>query len=226
MTLRRAAKPRLSRLRRLSNDHSALNITPKGGELCDMENAISDDYIVQLYSENGMSQNDISRLFDINLKHIRNILKQAGFDTSRYRRIPAKDEEVISILLLAGVTFRAAGEATDISFHVIRDIAERLPDRSARRIYKAPKFTVTKREETFLSRFLSGESFCRICTSMHLSNEEILRCFSMLDNYALHQHSAALCRSLKAEDMNLNTVTSLARKYGISTSVVKAHLNI
>ena len=185
---------------------------------------ISGERIVRLY-KNGLSQNDISRIHNISVKHIRAILKKAGFDTASYRRIPAEYEKVIDILLLGGVTFRSAGEVTDISFHVIRDIAERLPEDSVREAYHKPKFEITEREETFLCRFNQGECFCKLSVCMGLSKKEILRCYSMIDNSVLTKHRKALRRHLKAEDLTSNTVTSLARKYGISASVVKAHLN-
>lgn len=185
---------------------------------------IRDDEIVYLY-RNGMSQADICRKYNVGPKHTRTVLNRAGFNTSRYRRVPPEHEAVIGKLLLAGITYRDAADATDISFHVIRDIAERLPNKSRRRTYRKPRFKPSKREETFFSRYLAGECFCRICVSMHMTGKEIVRCYAMLDDSALSLHGEALQRRLRSEDMEQNTVTSLARKYGISTSVVKAHLN-
>ncbi len=186
--------------------------------------ALSDKEIIQLY-ENGMSQNDIHRKYNINLKHIRAVLKDAGFNTAGYRRIPAEQEKVIRTLLLAGISYRAIGEATDMSYHVIRDIAERLPFGTGRQSYHKRNHRMRDRDSEFLSRFLDGESFCNISISMHLDNKEILRCYSYLDHVALSRHSDALRQRLTAEDTNHNTETSLARKHGISASVVKAHLN-
>lgn len=187
--------------------------------------ALSDREIIQLY-ENGMSQSDINRKYNISLKHTRAVLKKAGFNTSGYRRIPAEHEEVIGALLLAGIPYRSVGEVTDMSFHVIRDIAERLPDRPDRRPYRKLNYRKMARDEAFLSRYLDGECFCSLCVSMDLSDREIVRCYSMLnDPVSLSRHSDALRRRLNAEDKAHNTETSLARKYGISASVVKAHLN-
>ena len=185
---------------------------------------ITQEEIIRLY-KNGMSQNDISRMYGVRLQTTRAVLKEAGFDTFAYRKVPAGHEAVIQILVRAGITYRAISKATDISFHTIRDIAERRPARGMRAAYQQPKVVISSEEEIFLSRFLSGESFCMICDSLGLNARGILRCFALLDDTVLTQHSEALSLRLKAEDMSENTITSVARKYGISASVVKAHLN-
>lgn len=186
--------------------------------------SISDAEIIHLY-ENGMSQNDIRRQYPVGLRTVRAVLRKAGFDTSSYRRFPVQFEEVLYVLLRAGVFYRKIADVTDISFHVIRDIAERRPGRDQRSAYLHPKVIITEREETFLARYQDGECFCVLCVSLGLSAKEILRCFALLDQDILARHRAALGERLRGEDMSLNTITSVARKYGISSSVVKTYLN-
>ena len=183
------------------------------------------DEIVRLY-QCGMSQKDISAHLGIGLKQIRALLRWAGFNTSEYRRIPHEYEDAICVLLGAGVSYRAISEATDISFHVIRDIAERRSVKHVRHSYRRPDPGVLSlREQEFLTRYRSGESFCAVCADLSLGMEELLRCYSLLDLPARSIHSEALCRRLQAEDLRHTTERSLARKYGISISVVKAYLN-
>ncbi len=187
------------------------------GTLCESE-------IIRLY-ENGLSQNDILRLYSVPLKTTRAILKAAGFDTASYRRIPTKHEEIIDILLRAGITLRRISEVTDISFFVISDISKRQINKIRQMRLLNDEPATTRRERKFLSQYLSGFSFCSIANSMSLNKKELLRCFAMLDEAAQQQHGEALRVRLNGEDMTQNTVTSLARKYGISRSVVQAHLN-
>lgn len=181
--------------------------------------------IISLY-QSGISQKDISNQLGIGVKKIRSVLRTVGFDTSAYLRIPPEFEEVLLILLNAGISYRAVSEVTEISFHVIRDISERHSGRPRSRAYRKPlPYSATAREQGFLSRFLSGESFCAICTQLKLREEEILRCFGLVDLSVFAQHSAALRSLLKGEDISQYHERSLARKYGISTSVVKAYIN-
>jgi len=180
--------------------------------------------IISMYKR-GMSQKEISEKYGVCQKRTHRVLQKAGFDTSAYRRIPNVCIEIIYVLLRAGVGYRAAGEATDISFHAIRDIAERHPRGLVRSEYKEPRLIITDRETAFMNRYLAGECFCMICSSMNMSRKEILRCYAMITDAILAEHRKALRARLNAEDMNYNTVASLARKYGISASIVKAHLN-
>lgn len=186
---------------------------------------LSDSEIIQLY-ENGLSQQDILRLYGIPVIKTRAVLQDAGFHTAIYRRIPLEYEEIIYVLLHAGISYRRIAEVTDISVHLIRSIAERRPNPivEKRRIRFLP--TPTQREATFLQYYLSGHCFCVLGIYLELREQEILNCYALLDAKTVQVHHSALRCRLEEEDMQQNTVSSLARKYGISISTVKAHLNI
>ena len=181
--------------------------------------------IIDLY-RSGMSQKDISTHLSVGLKKIRAILRKEGFNTTAYLRIPPEHEEVIHTLLRSGISYRAVSELTDISFHVVRELAQRHPDPCRRRAYrKLLSASSNVRDQEFLTRFLAGESFCVISVDLKLSEEEILRCCCLIDIADLARHSESLRARLKGEALNQCHERSLARKYGISTSVVKAYLN-
>lgn len=186
---------------------------------------ITDEEIIALY-KNGMSQKDICRKFDICYKHTSEVLKKAGFHTSKYRRCPVKHEDIIYKLYIAGISMSSIAKATDMSFHVIRDIIKRMPSRPERAIYENPFIELNDKDALFLSRYISGETFLLLCVDLNANNEDLLRFFSCIDENIMKKHSYALCKRLNAEDMQNCTVTSLARKYGISSTVVKSHLNI
>ena len=186
---------------------------------------ITNEEIIALY-KNGMSQKDICRKFDICYKRTSEVLKKAGFHTSKYRRCPVKHEDIIYKLYVAGISMSSIAKATDMSFHVIRDVIKRMPPRPERAIYVNPHIELNDKDVLFLSRYTSGETFFLLCIDLNANDEDLVRFFSCIDVDIMMKHSYALCKRLKAEDMQNCTVTSLARKYGISSSVVKSHLNI
>lgn len=181
--------------------------------------------IIHLY-ENGLSQQDIRRLYDCSIKRIRNVLQTAGYNTAIYRKIPLEYEEVIQVLLRMGISYRAIAEVTDISYHVVREIAERRPNKTVKKTCIKKREAKTEREAMFLHYYLSGQSFCVLCVSLGLCKNEIHKCYALLDEAVIQTHRRSLRSCLLAEDLSQNTISSLARKYGISTSTVKAHLNI
>lgn len=181
--------------------------------------------IIRLY-EKGLSQQDIHRLHSCSITKIRTVLQDAGYNTAVYRKIPLEYEEVIHVLLRARISYHAIAEATDISYHAIREIAERRSNKTVEKTcIKKPK-RKTEREAMFLHYYLSGQSFCALCVFLGLSKNEICRCYTLLDEAAIQTHRRALRSCLYAEDLSQNSISSLARKYGVSTSTIKAHLNI
>jgi len=186
---------------------------------------LTDEEIIHLY-ENGLSQQDIRSLYGGSIKRIRTVLQDAGYHTAIYRRVPLEYEQVICVLLHAGVSYRAIAEATDISYHVVRDIAERRPNKAVKKMQRKKRTSKTERESLFLYQYLYGTPFCVLSVSMHLTKNEILHCYTLLDRDIIHTHQTSLGCRLLAENLGENTVSSLAHKYGISTSTIKAHLNI
>lgn len=184
-----------------------------------------DSEIIQLY-DNGLSQQDILRLYGVPVIKTRAVLQDAGFHTANYRKVPLEFEEIIYVLLHAGISYRRIAEVTDISQHVIRSIAERRPNPTVEKRRNWIPLTPTQREATFLQYYLSGQCFCVLGVYLELREQEILNCYALLDATTLQAHRRALHCRLEEEDMQQNTVSSLARKYGISASTIKAHLNI
>lgn len=186
---------------------------------------LPDNEIIRLY-KNGLSQQDISRLHGVDIEKIRAVLRRAGFHTAIYRKMPKEYEEVIYILLRAGISYHRIAAVTDISHHVIRSIAERRPDKTVKKIGKRKVSALTQNETKFLQHYLSGQCFCVLSVYLGLSKKEILNCYALLDENTIQVHQRALRWCLEKEDMQQNTVSSLAKKYGISISTIKAHLNI
>ena len=155
--------------------------------------------IIRLY-ELGLSQQDICQPYRCSIKRIRSVLRDAGYNTAVYRKMPLEYEEVIQALLCAGVSYRSIAEATDISYHVIREIAERRPNKTVRKTCIKKREAKTEREAVFLHYYLSGQSFCVLCVSLGLRKSEIYKHFALLDESMIQAHRRALRSCLYAEE--------------------------
>lgn len=191
----------------------------------DFNTSVTDVEIIRLY-ENGLSQQEIHRLHGCNIKRIRAVLQNAGYNTAIYRRTPMEFEDVIHVLLRAGVSYRAIAEVSDISYHVIREIADRRENKMIKKVPIRKRDAKSEREAIFLHHYLSGQSFCLLSASMGLTKNEIIKCYALIDDDSIRAHREALRTRIYAEDACQNTISSLARKYGVSASTIKAHLNI
>lgn len=179
--------------------------------------------IISLYKE-GKSQSDIRRICGASLKIVNQTLIDAGFNPMDYRKIPEECKKIFFVLWRHGVTYQKASNVMDLSFDAVRDFVERTP-KIVRTTYMQPNFDVSEDHKALVNMYVSGLTFFEICAKEGLDDERILQFYSLLSPEVLRKHSNKLCRRLRRKDMNRNTVYSLARKYGISVSVVKAHLN-
>ena len=186
---------------------------------------LTNEEIIHLY-ENGLSQKDIFRMYGTPIEKIRSILQEAGFHTAIYRKLPLEYEQVICILLQGGFSCQRIADVTDISYHVIRSVADRHRNKTSKKTRTRKLPVPTEREAMFLQHYRIGQCFCALSVYLGLLKKEILNCFTLLDDPAIQAHRRALHSCLEKEDLQQSSISSLARKYGISTSTIKAHLNI
>lgn len=197
---------------------------------------ITDDEIIRLYKE-GLSQNDIIRLYQIPVWHSRRVLQAAGFDTKTYRNIHPIVKETVFELAVRGANYFDIERICDISYDVIREsIADQKCQGMSRRNRKAfsqmgeeLKSGISFDRSEFAAQYNSGASFCKITIDMELSLEQRIAIFVEFQNNEFHeadpaQHRKGLYEKIRKDAESGLSITTIARRHIISKSVVRKAL--
>jgi len=183
------------------------------------------DKILELYQE-GYSQKDIAERCSITPKDIRQMLKEAGFETKRFRALDENTINIILQLITKGVQFKEVEDVCNIAVHATRDVVARnnLQRASKRARQEGTQLAVPEdfqKNPEFLIRYLAGESFCALCEEYRLSNDDIVNEFLSFTEAQVRQHNDMLKQKVR-EDASLHfSPTAIARRRRISMSVVR-----
>lgn len=195
---------------------------------------VSDAEIVRLYSDIGLSQKDIFRLYGVPILRIRNVLRAADCETLSFRKVGDAMKNVVKALVKTGMEYHDIETVTDISYHYIREYIpssecmlkheSRLARKEALNFVAVP-ISFPHRKE-FLEEYRAGKTFTELCVQLQYTEAQIAICYALISLPDIEMHKANLRKILIAESEFGLSKTALARKHLISTSVVQGIMQL
>ena len=186
---------------------------------------ISAEKVLELYKA-GHSQKDIAEQYKLKPIIVRQILKEKGYNTCRFRALDDHVMEMIILLISHGIQFMDIEKVCHISAHATRDVVARYKmQRTSKRARRDNKLPVLPegfvQNSSLLERYLEGESFFALCKDLSLNEQQILLEFTAITGEQIQQHTQMLRKKVLQDYKDHFSPTAIARKHTISMSVVR-----
>ncbi len=175
----------------------------------------------------GWSINDIVAHHKTSVFRVRTILKNAGVDTSVYRRASEPLRACVLQMVAAGASVKKVSNTIDISSHLIRQVMrdEKTNVAGLRNKNADVNFPLTidmTKWPQFLELYRSGTHGFLLCADMceFSDTDRVEAVFRLKEEDVQAHHRALTSRIYKQRNSGLSAAT-VGKKFGVSAALVK-----